>query len=285
MNKLFLAPAIAMLSTNAFGVVVIQNNFDGVADDIGPAFQLFSNGAGGAGGGSFDPSTGVISTGTGTSGTNTGATGINNVALVTTTSTMPIIPMDATAITVVYDITSVAGVETIRSNGFFLGIATGTGATGTGSSALFNNDAASIGLRLFSNEAEIVRDGTSGGVDTLSSGAIDPGFAASIADGFTFTLTVRDDNTFDASTTGLSTNLAVTGGSIGSADPDFDAFITGGVGVNASIQGNGIHGGAPAAEFTVGSVEVFATVPEPSTSMLVGLASGLALFRRRRHSL
>ena len=276
MNKLFLAPAIAMLSTNAFGVVVIQNNFDGGAG-TGPALQLFSNGAGNATG-TFDPSTGLVSTGIGTGNTNTGATGINNAVLTT-------IPMDATAITVVYDITSVAGVETIRSNGFFLGIATGAGATGTGGSALFNNDAASIGLRLFSDDADIVRDGASGPVAILSPGAIDPGFAASIADGFTFTLTVRDDNTFDASTTGLSTDLVVTGVDIGSTDPGFDAFISGGVGINASIQGNGIDGGAPAAEFTVGSVEVFATVPEPSTSMLVGLASGLALFRRRRHSL
>ena len=280
-NRLFLASTVVMLSNSAFGAVVFQNNFDGVADDIGPAFQRLSNGAGGAGGGSFDPSTGVISTGTGTSGTNTGATGINNVALVTTTSTIPI-PADANEFTVVYVIDSVENVSTIRSNGFFLGVATGANATGTAGSALFNNTPSAIGLNLFSASGRIARDGASGGIATLQS--ITFPTVASIEDGFTFTLTVRDNNTYDAFTTGLSTDVSITGDAIG-ADPVFNDFITGGIGFNASTQGNGIDGGAGPSGFTVDSVQLsFAVVPEPSTSMLVGLVSGLALFGRRRRS-
>ena len=169
MNRLVLASTIVMLSNNAFGTVLIQNNFDGVADDIGPGFQLLDNdsGNGNAGlTGTFDPATGAVFTGTatGTPG-NTGATGINNVALVSS------IPAGTTAFTVVYDIASVANVSTIRSNGLFLGIITGTDAnvTGTTGAALFNNDAsASLGFRLLGGGATtIVRDGTTGGTEVL----------------------------------------------------------------------------------------------------------------------
>ena len=281
MNKAFLASAVVMLSNNVFGTIIIQNNFDGVADDIGPAFQLLSNGAGGATG-TFDPSTGVISTGTGTSGNNTGASGINNTSLAT-------IPVGTTSFTVEYVIDSFANAATIRSNGFFLGVATDAGATVTTGDGLFNNTAASIGLNLLDppggspgvNEGRIAGDGASGGTTNLES-ITSPTFA-SVEDGFTFTLTVRDDNTYDAFTTGLSTDVSIINDNLTGGSPLFADFVSGGIGINSTTQGNGIDGGVGPSGFTVGSVTLSA-VPEPSTSILVGLVSGLALFGRRRRS-
>ena len=88
---------------------------------------------------------------------------------------------------------------------------------------------------------------------------------ASVEDGFTFTLTIRDDNTFDAFTTGLSTDFAITNNAIGSDDPEFADFINDGIGLNASVQGSG-NDNIPAAGFIINSVTLSA-VPEPSTSL------------------
>ena len=267
MNKAFLASAVVMLSNNVFGTVIIQNNFDGVADDIGPAFQLLTNGASG-GPGTFDPNTGLVTT----SGTATNASGFNNVSLQT-------VPVGTVELTAVFEISGATDFDAVRSNGFFLGLVTGTDANGTGGSALFNNDdASSIGLNLTPNR--IVRDGLSGGAQTLQT--ITAPTVASVQDGFTFTLTLREDETYDAFTTGLlaangsSADVSILGDAIG-AQPTFANFLSGGVGVNGTVQGG-------PAQFTIDSVTLTAVVPEPSTSMLVGLVSGLALFGRRRRS-
>ena len=147
---------------------------------------------------------------------------------------------------------------------------------------MFNYTAASVGLRFNSNDqpdepltiAQIITEGATGG-DTSLQDVAGPA-AADVEDGFTFEITLNSDGTVDASTTGLTTEIALTGGTL--ADPSFADFRTDGVGVTASFQGGG--GG-----FTVDSVTVHTEViPEPSSLALLGLAS-LGLVTRRRLSL
>ena len=100
--------------------------------------------------------------------------------------------------------------------------------------------------------------------------------------GFTFTFVLRDGS-YDAFTTGLlddtgaNFDLNLTNETLTVLDilPDFNDFVTGGVGINGSIQGN-------EAGFTINSATV-EVVPEPSSTALLGLG-GLALLARRKRA-
>ena len=263
----------SLLISNASATVIIQNDFNGLpvdGGDIGPPIQLLSNNFGGASG-TFD------SLGTFTNASTTSnSSGFNSSSLVTVDPT-------ATQITATFDITSVSNVGAILSNGFFLGIVTGASATATNGDGLFNNDPSAFGLQLFDNggnSLRLIRDGESTGESNLVNNTVLS--EASVADGFTFTLVLRDGS-YDAFTTGLlddtgaNFDLNLTNETLTVLDilPDFNDFVTGGVGINGSIQGN-------EAGFTINSATVeVEVVPEPSSTALLGLG-GLALLTRRK---
>ena len=263
----------SLLISNASAVVVIQNDFNGLtldSGDVGPAIQQVSNSIGGPG--TFDPATSTFTNST----NNVNASGFNSSSLVA------LDPL-TTQITATFDIASVANPDAIQFNGFFLGIVTGgTGATNTDSIGLFNNAPLSFGLQIFNGGTSlgVVRDGATGVGSNLVNNTVLS--EASVADGFTFTFVLRDGS-YDAFTTGLlddtgaNFDLNLTNETLTVLDilPDFNDFVTGGVGINGSIQGN-------EAGFTINSATV-EVVPEPSSTALLGLG-GLALLTRRKRA-
>ena len=263
----------SLLISNASAVVVIQNDFNGLtldSGDVGPAIQQVSNGIGGSG--AFDPATSTFSNST----SNINTSGFNS-------SSLEALDPLTTQITATFDIASVTNLGAIQFTGFFLGIVTGgTGATTTNSIGLFNNAPLSFGLQIFNGGTSlgVVRDGATGVGSNLVNNTVLS--EASVADGFTFTFVLRDGS-YDAFTTGLlddtgaNFDLNLTNETLTDSDilPDFNDFLTGGVGINGSIQGN-------EAGFTINSATV-EVVPEPSSTALLGLG-GLALLTRRKRA-
>jgi len=186
---------------------------------------------------------GVFSTSGINDGQITTSTGTNNTTGFNTSSLVTLSP-DVDSITATFVVDS-ASVGPASANGFFLGIVTGDDATNTGGSGLFNNTTLSFGLQILNGganaENRILQDG---GVGDPEETLFTPNITvsdASINDGFTFTLTLRDDDTFDATTTGLSTEISTSGTLSAAGGPIFADFADG-VGLNSTLQTNGTPG-------------------------------------------
>lgn len=268
-SKILIASLAAGLAVvQAQAAILIDNDF-GAGADTGPAFQQIGNGA--AGGGTADPLTGLVTL---NNHTDPWANyGFNNPTAVDVTSVS-----GATGFTVNWTVSSmdIATQGRIDENGLFFGVVGGNNATGTAGNSLFTNDPESIGLVLRSGNFGNMQLYQGSAADASSSltalGAAAPTIA-SLEDGFTISLTVNDDNTWSASTTGLSDDVSASGTlTIGNS---LYADIADNLGAYASVQGEGLT-------MTVDHVTV-TTVPEPaSIGMLMGLGAGLMLVRRRR---
>ena len=160
----------------------------------------------------------------------------------------------------------------------------GAGSTATDSTAFYNQNP-----RAFGYIAGSVNWGDHGmGQDldqttsTIFTQLPDIPTNASFADGFTVAITVNSNNTWSIVTTGLSTNADGTGGYAGTLDTgvngfDFATFITGGIGLNSSLQNQG-------QSVTISQATLVA-VPEPEAIALMASAVsllGLRCARRRR---
>lgn len=257
---------LAMVSVGHADVVLVENDFDGSAS-TGPAFQFLSNNSGAAAvQGSGDPSTGEASS----TSFNTSSVGFNNVSTVDVAA----VPGSA-GFTVEWVIDSVVNSDNIEFNGFFLGVVSGASATGSGAGSLFNNNPAAIGVRLLNGDFQFVEDPETGGAQNSTPLSQTSPTTATLEDGFTVTFTVNQDDTWTASSSGLSTDFSANGMLVG-VTTNY-ASIADDLGANVSIQGNDI-------DLSVGSVSLTAVsiVPEPSSIWVVGLGAIALLQRRNR---
>ncbi len=261
-RKLTALAASAFLSTVPAGAATLLSNDFGGGADTGPGFQQLYNGQGTA---SADPATGTITT-----------TGVDNASIGLNTSGT----VDASAapgFTIEWVVSSFSGDSfndgsgsRVTFNGWFFGVTTNTGSTG---SALWNNTAESVGILIdggsaFTDWSFAQRTGGSLDSNTALNGSQPT--VASFNDGFTISLTINDDNTWSASSTGLSNNIS----SSGSLAAGTYATISPSLVANTTIQGTQVG-------YVIDSVTL-TTIPEPSTTALFGGVLFLALLRRRR---
>ena len=205
-------------------LTLIDHTFDGVANDTGPAFQQVANGIGT--GGSSNLTSGVITVGNADNSTY----GFNNVATVDLGALDP----SATGFRVTFEVASTtASVADLLNNGLFLGIVSGTNATGTGGASLWNNDPDAFGYLAGSEtfgDHVMRQDGDT----SYSTGTIQP-TNESLQDGFTISISVFDDGTWSVASTGLSTELDYKG-FLNPADFSY-ADIVEDLGLFVSLQG------------------------------------------------
>jgi hypothetical protein len=231
--------SICLLGTGAVSAntVLIHNDFDGMADDIGPAFQELGNGNGG---GSGDPATGIVSSGRCDS--RDGAWGLNNVSMVDVSG--------ADGFTVEWVVDSFSGsLDDINHNGFFFGVVAGKCAADRTTDALFNNHPAAIGIHLFENhdvyhsQMNILQDPEGGGTRAIAETPLGVGAPtpASLQDGFVLRLTLNSDNTWEASSTGLTPDFNTRGSLKETAGSPLYADLAGGLGIYSSIQGQNLN--------------------------------------------
>lgn len=272
--------AIAVTAPLSASTVVIDHIFDGVANDIGPAFQQVANGLGD---GSSSLSTGVINSGNSLSpsGPN-GSFGFNTTAPVNVLTSDP----SATGFQITFFVSGTGGfdVSDLTFNGLFLGIVSGTNSNGTAGSGLWNNDPHAFGYVAGSGTASgngygdhvIRQDAQTGGntnsVNNTPLTTIAP-TDSSLQDGLTLTLGLYDDDTWTISSTGLSTNLADSG--------SLDTGIFGYAGFAAAATPYLSLQGVESGTITVDRITLTA-IPEPSSALLLGVSGILFLARRKR---
>ena len=267
----FFGVALATASTHA--QTLLDQSFDGVANDTGPAFQQVSNGVGN-GSHNANPSTGVILTGTNDNSAQN-STGLKASTAINVTTSAP----SATGFTVDWVIdsaqfssnaTNTNDAGTVNANGF--GLVVGDNLD-TGGSGLWSNQGNVFGFTILSenwSQDEIgIFEAGGGSTVSTSTGVASPS-AASINDGFTLSFTFNSDETWSAFTTGLSDNISATG----TAGTVSYSALAASLVPNTGVQGRDI-------QYTLGSVTVTA-IPEPGTYALLFGAFALAWVAVRR---
>ncbi|MDF7799277.1 PEP-CTERM sorting domain-containing protein [Pontiellaceae bacterium B1224] len=251
--------AVAALSLHASAdVTVVDFTFDNIANDTGPAFQEFDNGAGTP----FQTITNGVINNAGSSGS-----GFNTVSGVDLSS------YSAFTVGIVVEAASLEQ----GLNGSFFGITSGLDSNGTDGSALFNN-AGKVGAPAIGVQIGNGRGGANidlafdmvGGNGTFTDISAAP-TQESMDDGFSLMLTFTDNGVSDAgvavTSSGLSTEINYSG-TVATTYDTFANHVTG----NVSSQGGFID----LTSYTVTGI------PEPATLGLVVAMGGGILFIRRR---
>jgi hypothetical protein len=276
-NKTFLTGLSSLaLVASLPAAIIVDHTFDGLANDNGElTFQQVANGLGG---GSSDLSTGLVTTG------NSIGAGIPNSNYgFNTTSSIDLSAATGFTMTFYVSGTSVT-VSDLGYNGLFFGAVSGTNANDTGGSSLWTNNPHSIGYVAGSGnygDNEMRQDAEGGGGNDANSVTTALGGTAptnaSFQDGFTVTVGLFDDDTWTVSSTGLSTNLNGSGSltTTGAGMLNYNAIATN-LTPYVSLQGE-VNGTINVDRIAIN------TVPEPSSTALLGLG-GLALILRRRRA-
>ncbi|MCH7228095.1 sulfatase-like hydrolase/transferase [Haloferula sp. A504] len=219
-----LLAAVFQMAPASRGADLIDNDF-GVGADTGPAFQQLYNGQGTA---SADPTTGTITT----TGIDNAAIGLNTAGTVDASA--------ASEFTIEWVVSSFTGDSfndgsgsRVRFNGWFFGVTTNAGNAGP---ALWNNTGEAVGILLdggntYTDWSFVQRTGGSLNANTSLNGSQPT--VASFNDGFTLSLTINADDTWSASSTGLSNDIS----SSGSLAAGTYATIAGSLVANTTIQG------------------------------------------------
>jgi arylsulfatase A len=194
---LLLVTAISVFGADT---ILVDYPFDGSNNDIGSGVQIVDNGNAS---GSANTSTGVIAT-----GAVFHALGFNS------SNTVDLSTYGALTATFEVDSMTLSGhIADLAANGLFFGLVSGTNATGTDGSSLWNNDPRSFGYVPGSRNwgSHVIVENTGSNSITSSSLTTTAPDNASLLDGFTVSVTIFADDTWEISSTGLSTDLSQSG--------------------------------------------------------------------------
>ena len=254
------AVVVAGFVTSSFGQIILQNNFDGNAgNDIGPAFTQFNNGVGSLATNNTDPATGLISF------ARVGTSGTPSVGLVSEIG----INAGAGGFTVTWVVNSASANINPHANGWFFGVQTNNiGLWNAGS----GNVNGAVGLRISQTELlEYVVNPSTGVSATALTAAQD---FSDLADGFTVSLTLNNNNTWSATTAGLTYDVSTGGSLVGITYSDFASSLYASTFLQFGLQNQQMW-----AQYD--SVTITA-VPEPTAMSLIACAGAAILFIRRR---